>query len=140
MAVCYALVMLVTMPGTRTLADENLDEEIVVGEAVEPEETAMSNVVVGDSVTATVNTETGEVLLYSNGGTLWGNWVSRLGINKNEITTIKAAATSGTVYLPANCNSMFSGCMRLTEIDFQGFDSSKVQSMNNMFSSCTKLT
>ena len=71
---------------------------------------------------------------------MWGNWVSRLGINKNEITTIKAAATSGTVYLPANCNSMFSGCMRLTEIAFPGFDSSKVQSMNNMFSSCTKLT
>jgi len=103
-----AAVMLMTMPGMCVLADE-MREGAIVTEAEELEgeksdlvqfdESFAQNVVgdegiiVGDGVTASVDAETGVVVLSSNGGTLWRDWISELGINKSKITAIKASET-----------------------------------------------
>ena len=45
-----------------------------------------------------------------------------------------------TIYAPANCNSMFSGCYALTTLDVSNFNTSSVTNMGTMFNNCNKLT
>ena len=97
-------------------------------------------IIVGDRVTASVDTNTGAVVLYSNDGTLWNEWIGKLGINRNKITSICAAETSGTIYFPDYSWSLFNDCARLKTIDFTHFDTSKMSTMGSMFSGCSSLT
>ena len=100
-------------------------------------------IVVGSNVTATVNTSTGAVVLTADaiyGGTLYDDWIERLGINKSKITSIKAATTSGTIYFPEYSWPLFQDCARLKTIDFTHFDTSRMRSMGSMFSGCRNLT
>lgn len=149
-----AAVMLMTMPGMCVLADEMREGAIVTeAEELEGEKSDLvqfdessaqdivgaESIIVGDGVTASVDAETGVVVLSSNGGTLSRDWISELGINKSKITAIKASETSGTIYLPNDCVDMFSGCGRLEEIDLRKFNTSNVTSMAGMFRECVSL-
>ena len=108
------------------------------------------NIYVGDGVTATFDEETGTVELYSNGGTLWTDWIDKAGIGRNSVEAIKVA--SGTVYLPEDSRGhsidddfyityqMFGDCENLQYFDFNGFDTSKVIDMSYMFEECSSLT
>ena len=108
------------------------------------------NIYVGDGVTATFDEETGTVELYSNGGTLWTDWIDKAGIGRNSVEAIKVA--SGTVYLPEDSRGhsidddfyityqMFGDCENLQYFDFNGFDTSKVTDMSYMFTNCSSLT
>ena len=90
------------------------------------------DIVVGDGVTATFDEETGAVVFYSDGGTLWNGWEERSGINTESIKSIKVAETSDKVYLPENSSGIFSQLLVET-IDLSGFDSSHVVDMSFMF-------
>lgn len=149
-----AAAMLMTMPGMYVLADEMRAANIVTEtEELEGEKSDLvqfdessaqdivgaESIIVGDGVTASVDAETGVVVLSSDSGTLWRDWISELGINKSKITAIKASETSGTIYLPNDCTNMFSGCGRLEEIDLKKFNTSNVTSMAGMFRECVSL-
>ena len=87
---------------------------------------------VGKNVEASLNTDTGMLQLYSNGGTLWRNWLERAKIQQEMVKNIKIA--EGTVVLPQcvsglhrNHYYMFAGLFQLREIDWNGFDASNVK-------------
>ena len=103
-----AAAMLMTMPGMCILADEMRAANIVTEtEELEGEKSDLvqfhessaqdivgaESIIVDDGVTASVDAETGVVVLSSDGGTLWRDWISELGINKSKITAIKASET-----------------------------------------------
>ena len=101
-------------------------------------------IIVGDGVTATFAPETGAVELTSQDGELWSNWVDRLGVSRDEITSIKVV--KGKVYLPRDENvysnrydKIFGNLTNLTSLDLSGFDSSRVTNMSYMFSGCESL-
>ena len=124
-------------------AEEVFDEEDVSVEAEtvhqeNPEEiVGVTTVTVGDGVTATFDENTGAVEFYSNGGTLWKDWVDKIGIESKLITSIKVK--SGTVYLPADSTKIFYGC-NMTSFDLSRFNTSKVTDMDCMFGCCEYLT
>lgn len=106
------------------------------------------NLVVGDGVTATFDEETGSLEFYSDGGTLWEDWLDRSGLECSAIESIKVSA--GKVYLPKESSKIFAVSYydddewefisNLKEIDLSGFDTSKVESMDSMFFNCKNLT
>ena len=171
--------LLMTSPGMLVFADEFQGGEIspvdVIGESLtfaDDTSAALVNtaesdrIVVGDGITATFDEAAGEVVLYSDDGTLWKDWIAKSGLDSDKIKEIRAAETSGKVYLPSdssymfyyfnnltsldlsmfdtsnvtNMSSLFEGCRRLTSLDLSGFDTSKVINMNGMFESCESLT
>ena len=180
MAICFAAVMVVTMPSASLLADEMpAEEEIIVTEAEEPEETmdyyessgedktidgnelleeyddghisaeevvGVGDIQVGNGVTATVDSTTGAVKFYSNGGTLWRDWIEKIGLYRGAITSVKVV--SGTVYLPEDSSEIFALgedygrgiSTKLEELDLRGFNTSRVKNMERMFVNCSKLT
>ena len=170
--------LLMTSPGMLVFADEFQGGEIspvdVIGESLtfaDDTSAALVNtaesdrIVVGDGITATFDEAAGEVVLYSDDGTLWKDWIAKSGLDSDKIKEIRAAETSGKVYLPSdssymfyyfnnltsldlsmfdtsnvtNMSSLFEGCRRLTSLDLSGFDTSKVINMNGMFESCESL-
>ena len=136
------------------LADDVSNEEDVVikAESVEqenPEEiVGVKTVTVGDGVTATFDENTGDIELYSNGGTLWKDWLDKSGIEKLQIKSIRVA--SGTVYLPKDSSRIFSIYVgyedtikvvsNLSSLDMKGFNTSNVTNMSGMFYNCIILT
>ena len=93
---------------------------------------------VGDGVTATL--KNGHVTFYSDGGTLWNDWIKRSGIGADNIKSFSVGATSGTVYLPEEAVKVFGECRNLTVPDLSGFNTSKVRSLLGMFYHCKSLT
>lgn len=101
-----------TIDDTENLDEEDADVEETATEIIDEvdsdeayssehemyEETiGVGDIEVGSGVSATVNTTTGAVILSSDntdGGTLYSDWVDKLGINKSKITSIKASAAS----------------------------------------------
>ena len=125
------------------IADESVSVEESTAQDAQEENVGAGGIVVGSNVTATVNTSTGAVVLTSDatdGGTLYDDWMERLGINRSKITSIKAASTSGIIYFPEYSWNMFQDCARLKTIDFTYFDTSRMSSMSSMFSGCRSLT
>ena len=92
---------------------------------------------VGEGVTATFDAETGEIVVYSDGGTLWRNWLRQF--DKSMIRSIKLAETSDSVYLPADSSEMFHDCYDLINLDLRGFDTSNVTDMTRLFGACYSL-
>lgn len=170
--------ILVTMPGVGVLADEMPAEELVISEVEEIKECTESeesaeidevieseeivnqeiddsvagagDIAVGDNVTATFDSSTGAVKFFSNGGTLWREWINESGIDPAGIKSISVA--SGTVYLPADSSKIFSvhywdetypdGRLvqsNLKSVNLNGFDTSRVENMSEMFSYCRSL-
>ena len=102
MTVACTVAMLVTMPGISVLADEVLVEkdleEIVITEAEGPvnseeqligEGEIMGPVTVGNSVTATFDEDTGEVVFYSDNGYILSNWTENGGIDISKVRSIR---------------------------------------------------
>ena len=110
-------------------------------EAEEIEEEVPENVgagvQVGDGVTATFDPATGAVVFESSGGTLWTNWLSESGLQKNKIESIRS---TGKLYLPSDSSYIFSEHRSLTTLDLSNFDTSKVTNMSGMFKGCRNLT
>ena len=73
--------------------------------------------------------------------------LSNIDLNGNIIgskSTIDSGYTSSNVTLYfkspiTSCDSMFSGCDQITEIDFTNFVSSEVNDIDRMFEDCTSL-
>lgn len=160
-AACTAS-MLMTMPGFSVLADEMPDEEIIIAEAEEPDDVepidesavsvekdasaqsayqenivGASEIAVGDGVTATFDSGTGTIELFSNGGTLSHTWISDSKISSDKIKFIRIA--SGPIYFPTDSSVMFSLCKNLKEVNLCGVDTSRVTNMSGMFSGCLSL-
>ncbi len=98
------------------------------------------DIVVGNGVTATFDEKTGEVVFYSDGGTLWYSWIKKLGLSKDAIKSIKCSDSSGIVYLPKYSDFLFNGCSNLKSLDLSNFDASKAVNMFGMFYECSSLT
>ena len=94
-------------------------------------------VTVGDGVTATFDSTTGAVELYSDDGTLWDWWADRSEIGVERVKTINVV--SGTVYLPSTSSYIFSKCSNLVSLDLTNFDTTKVVNMSSMFYGCRSL-
>lgn len=149
---CFIALISVITSGMITLADdaEQYEEEAitVLTEMSERDTVGTNEITVGDGVTATFDSETGAIEFYSNGGTLWRDWVWKSGINVLSIKSIKVA--SGIVYLPEDSSAIFrvgfyddyESIMytNLEELELSGFDTSNVTNMGGMFRDCSKLT
>ena len=128
-------------------AEEIIEEDTIIQETAE-EVVGDGNIQVGEGVTAAFDANTGAVEFYSNGGTLWSDWIQQSGIDKTLIKSIKVS--SGKVYLPKNSSCIFSinfydesiwkYTSNLKTIDLSGFDTSNVMDMSSMFSGCSGLT
>ena len=160
--------LFMTSPGVLVLADElpgevavdsdsltdeseHLDTMADVG-ATTVETPEADKVVVGDGVTATYGA--GEVVFYSNGGTLWNNWFNiisaKFHVQRVDIKSIKVSKTAGIVYLPSDSSWLFAGeggwkedgyyfMDGLETLDMSGFNTSKVTDMSHMFSGRNEL-
>ena len=128
-----------TSPGMAVLADE-LPAPEAASVGATSEETAEDNKIVGDGVTATFDASTGEVVFYSDGGTLWRDWLEKLEIEREAIKAIRVSESSEIVFLPADSSELFRGCEGLTSINLNKFDTSNVTNMRDMFYSCEGLT
>ena len=103
--------------------DGETDEEAPEGDIV-----GADNILVGDGVTASNISR--NIVLYSNGGTLWTDWISQTDLN--VIDTVKVSESSGTILCPQNSSSLFSHVF-LKEINLSKIDTSKATTMNRMF-------
>ena len=92
---------------------------------------------VGEGATATFDTATGEIVIYSAGGTLWKNWLRQF--DKSMIQSIKLAENCDSVFLPADSSGMFYSCSNLRHLDLRGFDTSNVTDMSDLFMYCYSL-
>ena len=101
---------------------------------------------VGEGVTAVWNGEDYSIELYSDGGTLWWDWMNKGQTMFIEIESIRVAKGS-KVYLPENMSGAdrrgmyrgFGGLPWVSRIDMNGFDTSKVKNMRGMFENCSAL-
>lgn len=94
-----------------------------------------------DKITMIYNKRTGSLELYSDGGTLWTDWLEKAGISRENVTSICVA--EGTVFLPENSGgtyAIFDGLRNARTIDLRGFNTSKVRNMYGMFENCETLT
>ncbi len=109
--------------------------------AAEPQMTGASQIVVGDNVTATFDENTGTLAFCSNGGTLWTDWSRNFPaeFDYDSIVSIKAADSSGTIYLPEASDRLFFWLVGLTDADLRKFDTSKATDMFGMFAKCENL-
>ena len=114
-----------------------LDEEADETEEEIAEEIIGAGVQVGDGVTATYDINTLAVVFESYGGTLWKDWISKLGIKANQICSIRA---TGTLYLPPDSSHLFEKCTNLKNLDLGNFNTSNVTNMACMFDNCSRLT
>lgn len=89
----------------------------------------------------------GALELYSNGGTLWPDWLERASIDRWSVRSVRVA--KGTVKLPESIRgfdmqkkvfTMFGGLSQVKSIDLNSFDTSNVTNMSFMFSCCHTLT
>ena len=90
---------------------------------------------VGERVTASKDSS-GAVSFYSENGTLWNDW-RRNYPDLVYATSLKVAY--GTMYLPADSSYLFNESIQLTSVDFTNVNTSKVTSMDGMFSLCYQL-
>ena len=195
-ALFCTVIMITTIPCISLLADELLDEGFIVTEAEQSyyqengadvcdtgltgsdaaveefldtytEEIVGENEIeIGKGVTATFDTDTCAVVIYSNGGTLYEGWQSKFGNNQSKITSLRVSETSTKVCFTnvtigglrefprlstvdfhkfdlsnvTYMSGLFSGCNNLTSVDFGDLDTSNVSEMDLMFNDCPKLT
>ncbi len=102
----------------------------------DPQTVSEGDIVVGDGVTATFDEETGAVVFYSDGGTLWNDWIDQAGLGRGSIRSIKLSETSEKMYLPKDSSFLFNFCENLRDLDLRGFDTSNVTDMSGMFWWC----
>ena len=128
------------------LVEENLETLDLVTTANE-EVVGIGDITVGSGVTATFDEVTGTVEFYSDGGTLWKDWIKKSGIDVTSIVSIEVA--SGPVYLPADSQRIFSireeidgiGIQsNLSKLSLKGFNTTNVVNMSGMFEDCNGLT
>ena len=113
-----------------------LDEEVTISTA---QEVGANTWMAGDGVTATFNVQSGELVFDSNGGTLWTDWNSKLGIPKDAVRSIEVSDSSTVIYCPEDSSELFRGYINLTHLDLSKFDTSNVTDMSGMFSGCKGL-
>lgn len=122
-------------------SDTENDSDNINLDDSEPVSTEMvgwsGEVTVGDGVTATFDSTTGAVELYSDDGTLWDWWADRSEIGVERVKTI--TVVSGTVYLPSTSSYVFRKCSNLVSLDLTNFDTTNVVNMSGMFSGCRSL-
>ena len=129
------------------LSDEDRAQD-VSAEVYDEEIVGAGRVTVGDRVSASFDEATGAVAFYSNNGTLHGNWVDELEVDRNDITSIEVA--DGTVFLPEDARGVveddedwyyqfFGGLENLETFVASGFDTSYVRDMGYMFVYCRSL-
>ena len=133
------------LPGYYDLPSENMSNEESVG---------TSTYQVGSGVTATFDSDTGSIVLKTTtGGTLWRNWLEKIGIERYKIKSLTVESVSGSypanrkVKLPANSsgytsydNAVLGDLYNAAYIDLRGFDTSNVTNMVYMFQNCRKVT
>ena len=129
-----------TVPEMEEIIAEGSDaaaqaEEELVGDAA---------ITVGNSVTATFDPVTGAVKFYSNGGTLWTDWLEKSGFDGGKIKSVEVAV--GTVFLPPDSHEIFTihdhtydQNTSLTAFNAEGFNTANVTDMSDMFSGCSSL-
>ncbi|MBR3171498.1 MAG: BspA family leucine-rich repeat surface protein [Lachnospiraceae bacterium] len=122
-------------PGLDIDGSSEMDADEIENEV--PEEIVGAGVKVGEGVTATFDSATGEVTFTSNGGTLWNDWISKSGFEASEI---KSIGSTGKLYLPADSSSLFMNLSNLTNLDTYYFDTTNVTNMMFMFYNCSSLT
>ena len=128
--------------------DSSVEEDttaIIEAEDNNAEELVGANTwTVGKGVTAKIVKKGSENVLYftSKGGTLWDDWKSKIGEALSTVSTITFTADSTKMYLPADSSYLFEGDVlkSIKRIDLKKADTSKVKSMNAMFSWCEHLT
>ena len=100
----------------------------------------------GEGVTFKYDSDTGSVEFYSDGGTLWPDWIKKAGISRKDVQSIRVA--EGTVKLPEDASgfdkqkmvyTMFGGLVNVESIDLKGTDTSRVTNMFAMFFDCVHL-
>ena len=125
---------------------DNIGEEVPAAPADEIESEISEEVVgaikatVGENIWAEFDSDTGAVIIganYSQSGTLWPNWVEKLGVARNQIKSIEFAY--GTVYLPANSSSLFYDMTNLMTVDFDCGSTENVMNIQDMFKNCISL-
>ena len=94
-----------------------------------PKQLAKGTMIVGDMVTASIDSS-GAVSLYSDNGTLEYEWEGFYP-GLPDMTSFKVAY--GTVYLPADSSYIFSNLQKLVSADFTNFNTSRVTDMSSMF-------
>ena len=100
-----------------------------------PKQLAQGTMIVGDGVTASMDSS-GAVLLYSDNGTLWDVWTS-VNPSLRDMTSCKAAY--GIVYLPVDSSGVFAGLEKLKSLTLTNFNTSRVTNMSGMFSESYEL-
>ena len=121
--------------GTTELVNEGNVISIASAEYNEEEKQVGSgDIILGNDITATFDRDTGELLLYSNGGTLYSLYYSE------DVKSIKVAEDSGIVFLSPYPSDLFHGFSNLAYLDLNKFDTSKVIDMSRLFYGCTSLT
>ena len=127
--------------------DSSVEEDttaIIEAEDNNAEELVGANTwTVGKGVTAKIVKKGSENVLYftSKGGTLWDDWKSKIGEALSTVSTITFTADSTKMYFPVDSSYLFYGeyLKSIKRIDLKKADTSKVKSMNAMFSWCEHL-
>ena len=121
---------------------DTLKDEYSISRIEKEEVIGVREFQVGEDVTATFDEDTGEMVLYSDGGTLPYDWIETLCqngiIDKEKITSIRVSESSGIIHVPS-IFAMFSNCTGLQSIDFTHFDFSNVTGMRSTFGRCSSL-
>lgn len=94
---------------------------------------------VGENVTAGFDSETGTVTFYSQGGTLFQDWLQELGIDGATITAIIISEDSDVIHFPVNSSGLFQSLSNLKTLDLSKVDTSNVTNMSGMFDGCSSL-
>ena len=105
-------------------AGEYSEEAVDEIENEVPEEIVGAAVQVGEDVTATFDSATGEVKFTSESGTLWNDWISKSGFEASEIKSIRSTSK---LYLPADSSSLFRNLSNLTNLNTSYFDTGSVK-------------
>ena len=101
-----------TIEYERTLDEEELIvEDEITEQGIDEDIVGVGNVTVGNNVTATFDSSTGAIKFYSNGGTLWSDWIEKGGFDRNEQIRLKECCDrlteKGIKFILSNSNTPF---------------------------------
>ena len=131
-----------------TAAEDSTDESKTDSAEEEEEKPATlvgaegERVSVGENVTAVVDSQTGTLTFYSQGGTLSSGWTYESGIGWDKLNTIKSITISDdsdVMYLPSESSRLFSNCINLQSVDLSKVDTTNVTNMSHLFDGCSNL-
>ena len=101
----------------------------------------------GNGVTAIFDKKAGTIEICSEGGTIRPDWLERAGIDRDKVISIHVKK-GGRIFLPEDASGwngqeakyrLFGDLYNLKHIDLDGFDASRVRSMQDMFIGCAAL-